>query len=137
MKSLRLLFPLLALVSFLSAAHASMVITQWYHGTWNCNIDGRSAQMVWQVVDDSRTTCNGDICSTTSGVKTVGWFSDSGSAWVRLDINSSSNRHLAIRYLGNEPDNWLLNYDAAAVTASGWTTWRGNRYPLSCWNRRR
>jgi Family of unknown function (DUF6006) len=56
----------------------------WWGGNWNCNIDGRSARMRWNVVDDSQTTCNGNICSTTSGVRWQGSFSDNGSRWVPL-----------------------------------------------------
>lgn len=131
-----LLLPVLAL-SASSSAFAGLVAKQWYHGWWDCNIDGRPARMVWEVVDDSKTTCSGDICSTTSGVKTIGWFSDNGGPWVRLGINYGwdSNR-LGIRYMGQEPDNWYLDFNSQNITAVGKTTWRGQQYPLSCWNRR-
>ncbi len=52
-------------------ANASQV-GGWWSGSWNCNIDGRSAQMRWSVVDDPQTNCSGNICSTTSGVRWAG-----------------------------------------------------------------
>ncbi len=125
------------LMSFAQTAFGGLAVSQWYHGWWDCNIDGRPAKMVWQVVNDSRTTCNGNVCSTTSGVKTIGWFSDNRSPWVRLGINYTIGDRLGIRYLGSEPDNWELTFNASTLTANGWTTWRGNRYPLMCWNRLR
>lgn len=118
------------------SVNAGLAVTQWYHGMWDCRIDGRPAQMQWSVVNDSRTSCNGDICSTTSGVKTVGRFSDNGSRWVPLAINWSSGNRLGIRYQGAEPDNWFLQFSDRTRIATGWTTWRGNRYPLQCQNRR-
>jgi hypothetical protein len=111
---------------------ASMVARDWYFGNWDCNIDGRAARMQWRVVDDPQTTCNGDVCSTTSGVKVVGRFSDRGSAWVPLTKRWSNRSEIGIRYLGAEQDNWYLRFDRNTRTATGWTTWRGNRYPLQC-----
>lgn len=136
-KKMFLICSLLVSLGVAPSVMASLTITQWYHGNWDCNIDGRSARMVWEVVDDSRTTCNNGVCSHTSGVKTVGRFSDNGSAWVGLGINYHRNSRLGIRYLGHEQDNWELTYNSSTGTARGWTTWRGTRYPLSCWNRRR
>ncbi len=117
--------------------NASQAVTQWYFGTWDCNIDGRSAKMQWLVVDDPQTHCDGEVCSTTSGVKVVGHFSDNGSAWVPLAKSSANSSSLSIRYLGQEQNNWFLRYNANSGQAAGWTTWRGKRYPLSCANRRR
>jgi hypothetical protein len=82
-------------------------------------------------------SCSRDICSTTSGVKTIGWFSDNGGPWVCLGINYGWNsNHLGIRYMGQEPDNWYLDFNEMNTTADSQTTWRGKQYPLSCWNRR-
>ena len=82
--------------------NASQVANQWYFGLWDCNIDGRNAKMQWLVVDDPQTSCNGDVCSTTSGVKVVGRFSDNGSAWVSLAKRSANSTSLSIRYLAQE-----------------------------------
>jgi Family of unknown function (DUF6006) len=96
--------------------------------------------MQWLVVDDPQTNCSGDICSTTSGVKVVGRFSDNASPWVplgkRFSSNSNTRKDLGIRYLGREQDDWYLKYNSKTGVADGWTTWRGNRYPLQCRNRR-
>jgi Family of unknown function (DUF6006) len=119
-------------------AKAGLVASEWFFGLWDCNIDGRPAQMQWRVVDDSQTTCSGDVCSTTSGVRIAGRFSDNGSAWVPLEKRFSSRKKqdLGIRYLGGEKDNWYLKYNSLTKVADGWTTWRGNRYPLQCRNKR-
>lgn len=121
-----------------SHTKASQIAGEWFFGLWDCNIDGRPAQMEWKVVNDPQTTCDGNVCSTTSGVRLVGRFSDNGSAWVSLGKRFSSRQRqdLGIRYLGAEPDNWYLRYNSRTRTADGWTTWRGNRYPLQCRNRR-
>ncbi len=111
---------------------ASQVVSQWYLGKWNCSIDGRPAKMQWLVVDDTQTSCSGDVCSSSSGVKVVGRFSDNGSAWVPLSKRYLQGNEFGIRYLGKEQDNWLLRYNPQAKVANGWTTWRDNRYPLQC-----
>lgn len=126
----------LGLLLAFNDSNASTVAREWYFGTWDCNIDGRPAKMQWRVVNDPQTTCNGNICSSTSGVKVVGHFSDNGGPWVPLAKRGSSPTSLSIRYLGAEQDNWYLRYNASTRSAQGWTTWRGNRYPLSCSNRR-
>ncbi|MBD2343873.1 DUF6006 family protein [Anabaena subtropica] len=115
-------------------AEASQIASEWFFGSWNCNIDGRPAQMEWKVVDDPKTTCSGGVCSRTSGVRLVGRFSDNGSAWVPLGrrFSSRQKQDLGIRYLGTEQDNWYLRYNSSTRIANGWTTWRGNRYPLQC-----
>lgn len=119
-------------------AKAGLVVSEWFFGRWDCNIDGRPAQMQWKVVDDSQTTCSGDTCSTTSGVRIAGWFSDNGSAWVPLKkrFANTQRQELGIRYLGKEQDNWYLKYNSRTKVADGWTTWRGQRYPLQCRNKR-
>lgn len=115
-----------------SSAQASQVLSQWYFGKWDCSIDGRAAKMQWLVVDDPQTSCSGNICSSTSGVKVIGRFSDSGGAWVPLGKRYLRGNDFGIRYLGNEQDNWLLRYNPSTKVAKGWTTWRGNKYPLQC-----
>ncbi len=117
---------------FGGAAQASQVVSQWYFGKWNCSIDGRPAKMQWLVVDDPHTSCSGDVCSSSSGVKVVGRFSDNGSAWVPLSQRYLRGNDFGIRYLGTEQDNWMLHYQPKNKIADGWTTWRRNRYPLQC-----
>ncbi len=113
-------------------AQASFAVTQWFFGNWDCTIDGRPAKMQWRVVDDTQVECDGNVCSSSSGVKVVGRFSDNGGAWVPLAKQNSNRTDLRIRYLGGEQDNWFLRFNPQGQSASGWTTWRGNRYPLMC-----
>jgi Family of unknown function (DUF6006) len=103
----------------------------WWGGNWNCNIDGRSARMRWNVVDDSQTTCNGNICSTTSGVRWQGSFSDNGSRWVPL-TNPREGHQGGLYFRHADGNQWYLPKPTGNRT-TGWTTWNGKRYPLSCW----
>lgn len=130
---------LLAVLTFVpvyDSAEASTVASQWYFGSWACRIDGRPAKMRWRVVDDPQTTCAGGICTSTSGVKVVGHFSDNGGPWVPLKATASGSTTLSIRYLGAQQDNWFLRYSPNTRSASGWTTWQRRRFPLSCSDRR-
>ncbi len=131
----RLCFALLTLTSLSplsEIASASQTASKWYFGSWSCTIDGRPARMRWRVVDDPQTTCAGGICTSTSGVKVVGHFSDNGGPWTPLRATSSGPATLNMQYLGAEQAPWFLRYNAAQRQAQGWTTWRGHRYPLSC-----
>ena len=121
----------LALLACSQLAAASQVATQWYFGNWNCLIDGRSARMVWQVVDAPNTSCDGNVCSTSSGVAIRGWFSDSGSRWVRLNSPRVSGNDVRFIYSG-DGTNWFLRFNPAARSAVGNTVWQGRAYPLSC-----
>jgi hypothetical protein len=132
-KTLISLLAILAILPGTNSAHASQAASQWYFGNWNdCKIDGRPAKMQWKVVDDSQTQCDGNICQSTSGVKVVGRFSDNGGNWVPLSVRYNRTNEVGIRYLGREQDNWVLRYNPNSRVATGYTTWRGNRYPLSC-----
>ena len=113
-------------------AQAGQVISQWYFGKWDCTIDGRAAKMQWLVVDDPQTTCSGDICRSSSGVRVIGKFREHGGGWVPLAKRYLRGNDFGIRYQGGEPDNWKLTYNPQTRIANGWTTWRGNRYPLQC-----
>lgn len=120
-----------ALMSILAAAEAqaSQAVTQWYFGRWSCSIDGRPSTMVWEVRNDTQTSCNGGTCSTSAGVKVVGFFKERTGPWVRLHRVRSSDVGLAMRY--NNVDPWILNRRGAR-SAVGHTTWQGGRFPLSC-----
>lgn len=82
-----------SLILVSSHTQASQVASEWFFGLWDCNIDGRPAQMQWKVVDDPQTTCDGDVCSTTSGVRLIGRFSDNGNRWVPLGKRFSNNQN--------------------------------------------
>lgn len=103
----------------------------WWGGQWKCEIDGRPARMSWKVVDDPQTECRGDVCSTTSGVRWAGQFSDNGSKWVPLrDANNTAQDGLSFRHA--DGNKWHLARPVSGK-AKGWTTWNGKRYPLACW----
>ncbi|MFM7887955.1 MAG: DUF6006 family protein [Pseudanabaena sp.] len=112
-------------------ASASMVVGKWWNGEWRCNIDGRSARMRWYVADDSQTTCNGETCSNTSGVRWAGKFSDNGSPWVSLTDPKEGNRG-GLYFRHADGNQWYLPKPTGNRT-KGWTTWNGQRYSLSCW----
>lgn len=121
----------LALCSAMSGAAQAGQVVGWWGGSWACNIDGRPARMKWAVVDDSRTTCNGNVCSTSSGVRWQGSFSDNGSRWVPLTgPRQGSQGGLFFRHAdGNQ---WYLARPVNRKSV-GWTTWNAQRYTLACW----
>ena len=110
-------------------AQAGMV-SGWWGGNWNCTIDGRPARMSWSAVDDTRTQCSGGACTSTSGARWMGKFSDNGSRWVALtDARAGNLGGLHFRHADGNP--WFLAAPDSGRT-KGWTTWNGKRYPLSC-----
>lgn len=127
---------LLGMTAVSTTSYASLIdFPRWASGDMNCKIDGRPAMMKWRLVDDPVIN-NGDGTSTSSsGVTAVGHFSDNGGPWVSLGSRGTRNggNTFLIRYQGAEPDNWELTFVPSTEVATGWTTWRGNRYTLSCW----
>jgi Family of unknown function (DUF6006) len=103
----------------------------WWGGNWTCTIDGRPARMNWRVVDAGETSCDGDTCSTTSAVAWKGSFSDNGSGWVPLTNPRRGDRG-GLYFFHADGNKWYLPVPANNKS-TGWTTWQGNRYPLSCW----
>jgi hypothetical protein len=106
-------------------------VSGWWGGSWTCNLDGRPARMRWFAVDDSQTACDGDICSSTSGVRWEGSFSDNGSRWVPL-TNPSKGKQGGLYFRHADGNQWYLPKPEGNRT-TGWTTWNGQRYRLSCW----
>lgn len=102
----------------------------WWGGSWACNIDGRSARMRWVVVDDTQTTCDGNVCSSSYGARWKGSFSDNGSQWVPL-TNPRLGNAGGMFFNHADGNRWYLAKPVGNRTA-GWTTWNGSRYPLSC-----
>lgn len=109
-------------------ADASQVATGWYHGNWNCRIDGRPAQMRWEVRSKTVQSCRGNICSQYQTAYHQGWFSDNGARFVPLTYVSSTGSTLTLRHA--DGNTWFLRYSGGR--ANGHTTWNGRRYPLSC-----
>ena len=104
----------------------------WWGGNWRCTIDGRPARMNWKIVNAGNTSCDGDACTQTSEVAWRGSFSDNGSRWVPLTRPRLGN--LGGMYFNHADGNkWYLP-KPSNNRSNGWTTWNGNRYPLSCWH---
>lgn len=103
----------------------------WWGGAWDCNIDGRPARMKWAAVDDSQTNCNGDACTTSSGARWKGNFSDNGSRWVPLTEPRRGNKG-GVFFRHADGNQWYLAQPVGNRT-KGWTTWNGQRYTLACW----
>lgn len=114
----------------LGLAYAGQV-SGWWGGSWTCDIDGRPARMNWSVVDNSQTTCQGDTCTSTSGVRWKGNFSDNGSRWVPLS-NARQGNTGGLFFRHADGNQWYLPKPQGNRT-TGWTTWNGQRYRLSCW----
>ena len=117
-------------VSVSPSVQASQAIG-WWGGAWICNIDGRPARMEWRAVDASETSCDGDNCTATSGVRWQGSFSDKGSPWVPL-TNPREGNNGGLYFNHADGNTWYLPKPAGNKT-TGWTTWNGKWYPLSCW----
>jgi hypothetical protein len=119
-----------------SALQASTTasLPEWIKGDTNCSIDKRPARMYWEIVNTSERYCDTpSSCTVSEGAAARGRFSDNGGAWVALERSSSTSTSMNIRYLGAEPANWFLAFNASTQVAEGWTTWHGKRYELSCW----
>lgn len=120
-----------AMLALLSGEAYASQAAGWYLGRWSCTIDGRAAQMLWEVRDDSRQTCSGGTCTRTSGVKVLGWFWDRNGPWAQLRKRSASANTLTMYHA--DGNLWSLRY--ANNRADGFTTWQGKRYPLTCTKR--
>jgi Family of unknown function (DUF6006) len=107
----------------------------WFLGNWDCNIDGRPGKMQWKVVSTNEGSCNGNSCTTSSGVALKGWISDNGQKWAPMGMRRNNEQEAFFHYKGGEQDTWYLRYDRSTRVASGNTTWNGNPYPLQCTKR--
>lgn len=106
-------------------------VSGWWGGMWACTIDGRPARMQWSIVADSQGGCDGEgNCTQTSGVKWSGRFSDNGSRWVPL-TNAREGTKGGVFFRHADGNQWYLGKPAGNAT-TGYTTWQGKRYPLSC-----
>jgi len=122
---------LAAALSMVGGVHASTV-SGWWGGDWKCSIDSRPARMRWVPVSTNSGSCDGDgTCSSASGARWSGRFSDNGARWVDLsDARPGKQGGLFFRHAdGNQ---WYLA-KPEGNRSTGWTTWNGSRYPLSCW----
>jgi hypothetical protein len=123
----------LALCFAVSDSASASMLVGWWGGKWSCNIDGRSARMRWAPVEAGINMCdeNGRNCVRNDRLRWLGGFSDNGSREVRLtDAREGSRGGLNFRHA--DGNHWYLA-KPAGNKATGWTTWNGRRYPLSCW----
>ena len=84
---------------------ASQAAPQWYNGHWKCTLDGRATKMRWGTETDRKTSdCRYDkaskerICTSSSGIKTVGAFWDRNGPWKKLALQRSDARSLTFRH---------------------------------------
>lgn len=129
---------LLGITAVSTTSYASPAyLPAWIKGEMNCKIDGRPAKMTWKIENRYEGNCDssGEYCTQAEYAVSVGSFSDNGGQWIPLESRGSRNNGntFLIRYKGAEPDNWELTFVPSTEVATGWTTWRGNRYSLSCW----
>ena len=101
-----------------SQADASQVATGWYQGSWRCNIDGRPAQMRWEVRSKTVQNCRGNICSQYQTAYYQGWFSDNGSRFVPLTHVSSSSSTLTLRHA--DGNTWFLPWIGRYFRTRDW-----------------
>lgn len=123
-----------ACVALCNEANASGAIG-WWGGTWNCNIDGRPAQMKWAAVNVDDGECSDGTCTTSSSATWKGSFSDNGSAWVPLN-NPRKGEKGGLFFNHADGNRWYLpepKQTRVGMRSVGWTTWQGNRYKLTCW----
>jgi hypothetical protein len=113
----------------LPPAQASMV-SGWWGGNWNCTIDGRPAKMRWVPVSSNESSCDGNACSTVSGARWKGSFSDNGSQAVPL-TNARTGNQGGLFFNHADGNTWYLAKPTGNRTR-GYTTWQGKRYPLAC-----
>ena len=123
----------LVLLSLAGLSSASTLPQTWFLGNWTCNIDGRSGQMNWQIVNDPQISCQDGVCSSTPGVAYKGRFRDSQGAggWVRLESTSSDGNDLSFSHTADFTP-WFLRYDPNTRVATGNSMWRGESYSLQC-----
>ncbi|WEF35126.1 DUF6006 family protein [Pseudoduganella chitinolytica] len=102
----------------------------WWGGSWTCTIDGRPARMAWTMVNVAEGDCEGSVCTQVAGAEWRGKFSDNGSRWVPL-TNPRRGSRGGLYFNHADGNRWFLPRPIDSRT-KGWTTWQGQRYPLSC-----
>ena len=105
-------------------ARAETISPSDWEGTWNCNLDGRPAVLIFEV----------------NGSTVTGRINDSNRGWVTLverdfdgsDPSSSRSDHL-LPLLYNNTEHWLLMMHTwNSNYASGYTRWQGIPFGLQC-----
>lgn len=109
-------------------AAASQVAGGWYMGDWRCTLDGRPTRIVWDVVSVDHGASHGDVGTSVAGAERRGRFWDRGS-WANLSLGRATSTTVHFKHA--DGNNWHLRR-ASATQATGYSTWEGRRYPLSC-----
>ncbi len=122
---------------------ATIIVPGGFHGTWNCNLDGRPAEIEFYSKD--RRVCHGSICSVIVAADLVGRVSDNGGPWKYLrtrklngnDPRTKNKSHIqAFTFDNKEP--WLLMLNTwrdrndYANYLTGYSTWHGTIFPIQC-----
>ncbi len=106
-------------------------------GTWYCNLDGRGAQIIFDLRQEH--VCNGDECVTGS-YKLFGMISDSGGPWRSLnqrdydshDMLTSREDHLLPLKFEDENHWMLMMHTLDRNYVSGYTRWDNAPYGIQC-----
>lgn len=123
-----LLLPLCIVMS--GTPSSASQVSGWWGGDWRCKIDGRPARMRWVAVSTSQGSCDGVACSQSQGAAWRGSFSDNGSRWVPLTTPRRDAQD-GLNFRHADGNRWYLA-KPVANRSTGWTTWQGRRYSLSC-----
>lgn len=109
-------------------ARASQVGGGWYMGDWRCTLDGRPTRIVWDVVSVDRGGDDGDVGTSVAVAERRGRFWDRGS-WAELSLGRATSTTVHFKHA--DGNNWYMRR-ASATQATGYSTWQGRRFPLSC-----
>lgn len=104
-------------------------VEPWFSGEWNCRIDGRPSEIIWQVSLIPEGPCPNNNCP--DHLPMIGGFREQNSGWHKLIKTSATTFDIKFTYTGDNTP-WYLVYDPSSGLANGHTTWNGKRYPLSC-----
>lgn len=125
------IIPAFALLMAMASSAGASMASGWWGGNWKCTIDGRPAKMKWVPVNVDDSSCDGDACTTSSGARWKGSFSDNGAPWVAL-TNARAGKQGGLHFTHADGNKWYLPKPTKG-RSNGWTTWEGKRYSLSCW----
>jgi hypothetical protein len=119
----------LALCFVTSSPPLAGQVNAWWGGFWACTVDGRPARMKWGAAGYTPATAG--RVSVSHAARWKGSFSDNGSRWMPL-TNPRQDTKGGLYFLHADGNQWYLAKPVNNKT-KGWTTWNGQRYPLSCW----
>ncbi len=122
---LRLVACAALLSAFTTGAEAGTAPGGWYTGKWSCQLDGRPTRMEWRIVNVDY----GGPGTSVAGAELRGRLWDRNGPWATLTRTGSTASTLTFRHA--DGNRWFLRR-GGGNTASGYSTWQGNRYPFDC-----